>query len=372
MSDMKIESIETIPVRVALDRTYRGSYYHMPNRCTVVTRIKISAGIIGEAYNADTDIEQAEILTIIERELAPALLGQDAFNIERNWETMNKVTRDQLRDRRIAIQAMACVDTALWDAIGKAVDQPLYRLWGGYRDAIPMIGIGGYYEEPGMPSIEDEVEAFLNDGMVGMKFKIGGRSPEVDAGRLKRAVDAAPDGWTFIVDANQGYVYREAVQFVKLASEFVDLRWFEEPCRWPDDRFAMRDMRMTGVPVAAGQSEISHAGARDLMTEGSIDVCNFDGSWGGGPTEWLRVAATAMLFNVELGHHEEPQLASHLLASQPHSTYVEAFHQERDPIFWQMLANRPELKDGLFTLPSGPGLGWELDAAFIEKYRADR
>jgi L-alanine-DL-glutamate epimerase-like enolase superfamily enzyme len=372
MSDMKIESIETIPVRVALDRTYRGSYYHMPNRCTVVTRITTSAGIVGEAYNADTDIEQAEILTIIERELAPALLGQDAFNIERNWETMNKVTRDQLRDRRIAIQAMACVDTALWDAIGKAVNQPLYRLWGGYRDAIPMIGIGGYYEEPGMPSIEDEVDAFLNDGMVGMKFKIGGRSPEVDAQRLKRAVDAAPEGWTFVVDANQGYVYREAVQFVKLASEFVDLRWFEEPCRWPDDRFAMRDIRMTGVPVAAGQSEISHAGARDLMTEGSIDVCNFDGSWGGGPTEWLRVAATAMLFNVELGHHEEPQLASHLLASQPHSTYVEAFHQERDPIFWQMLANRPELKDGLFTLPSGPGLGWELDADFIEMYRADR
>ena len=51
MSDMKIESIETIPVRVALDRTYRGSYYHMPNRCTVVTRIKTSAGIIGEAYS---------------------------------------------------------------------------------------------------------------------------------------------------------------------------------------------------------------------------------------------------------------------------------------------------------------------------------
>lgn len=372
MSEMKIESIETIPVRVALERTYRGSYYHMPNRCTVITRIKTSAGIIGEAYNADTDLEQAEILTIIEREIAPSLIGQDAFSIERNWETMNKVTRDQLRDRRIAIQAMACVDTALWDAIGKAVGQPLYRLWGGYRDAIPMIGIGGYYEEPGMPSIEEEIAAFVEDGMVGMKFKIGGRSPEIDAARLQRAVDTAPDDWMFIVDANQGYVYREAVEFVERASDIVELRWFEEPCRWPDDRIAMRDMRMTGVPIAAGQSEISHGGMRDLMTAGAIDISNFDGSWGGGPTEWLRVAAMAMLFNVELGHHEEAQLASHLLASQPHSTYVEAFHRERDPIFWEMLANRPALNDGLFTLPSGPGLGWELDAAFVEKYRADR
>jgi L-alanine-DL-glutamate epimerase-like enolase superfamily enzyme len=79
-----------------------------------------------------------------------------------------------------------------------------------------------------------------------------------------------------------------------------------------------------------------------------------------------------MAFNVELGHHEEAQIASHLLASQPHGTYVEAFHPERDPIFWSMLANRPDFSDGVFCLPSGPGLGWELDEDFISRYRADR
>ena len=57
---------------------------------------------------------------------------------------------------------------------------------------------------------------------------------------------------------------------------------------WPSVR------NMTGIPVCAGQSEISRAGCRDLMMSGAIDVCNFDASWGGGPTEWRRVAGTAM------------------------------------------------------------------------------
>jgi len=369
---LTIDSIETVALRVPLDRTYRGSYYKMPNRCTIITRVRTAEGIVGEAYNADSDDEQAEILGIIHNELAPALKGADAFAYERCWELMAPATFDQLRDRRLAMQAIACVDTAIWDAIGKALETPVYRLWGGYRSALPMIGIGGYYEDD-TPTIEGEVEAFVEHGMVGMKFKIGGASPETDAARLRRAVDTAAPGFVFVVDANQGYTLRQATRFARLAGEFVELRWFEEPCRWPDDRLAMRDFRhASGVPVAAGQSEISHAGMRDLMVTGAIDVCNFDASWGGGPTAWRRVAALAGVFNVQLGHHEEAHLASHLLASQPHGTYVEAFHVERDPVYWQLLANRPQLRDGLFPLPSAPGLGWELDHAFIERYRSDR
>jgi D-galactarolactone cycloisomerase len=372
-SELRIEAIETIPVRIALDRTYRGSYYQMPNRCTIVTRLSTADGVVGEVYNADTDgDEQAEIITIIDREIAPLVIGRSAFDYQEIWQLMSTVTRDQLRDRRLAMQAIASIDTAVWDTIGKALGQPLYRLWGGFRDAVPMIGIGGYYEEPGFPTIEQEVETFVGHGMVGMKFKIGGRSPEEDATRLERAVKAAPEGWVFMVDANQGYTPRQAIRFTQLVADLVELRWFEEPCQWPTHQLGMRDVRNTGVPVAAGQSEISHAGMRELFVAGAVDVSNFDASWGGGPTEWLRVAATAMAFNVELGHHEEAHISAHLLASQPHGTYVEAFHIERDPIFWNMLANRPDLEDGMFQLPSGPGFGWQLDWDFIERHRVDR
>ena len=174
------------------------------------------------------------------------------------------------------------------------------------------------------------------------------------------------------VGQHQAWTAAEAVEFVNRTRPFVELRWFEEPCQWPDDRRAMQVVRFkTGVPVAAGQMEITRSAMRDLMMDGAIDVSNFDASWGGGPTEWRRVAQMAMSFGVEMGHHEEAQVASHLLASVPHGTFVEAFHPARDPIFWRMLGNRPELVDGMFALPDGPGFGWQLDESFIRDFRAD-
>jgi L-alanine-DL-glutamate epimerase-like enolase superfamily enzyme len=370
-ASLHIRAIETVPVRVTLGRLYRGSYYRMPRRCTIITRVSTEEGITGEAYNADADEDQATIMTIIQREIAPLLAGQDAVSIERCWDLMNSVTRDQLRDRRLAMQAIGCVDSALWDAIGKALDMPLHRLWGGYADERPAIGIGGYYTD-NPADIETEVAFFCEAGFVGMKFKVGGASPEQDAERLRRAVQAAPSGFRFMVDANQGWTASEAVEFVHRTRDFVELRWFEEPCLWPDDRRAMHLVRMTtGVPVAAGQTEISRSGMRDLFMAGAIDVANFDASWGGGPTEWRRVGNMALSFGVEMGHHEEPHISSHLLAAIPHGTYVEAFHPDRDPIFWQMLANRPELQNGMFRPPQKPGFGWELAEEFVTKFRTD-
>jgi D-galactarolactone cycloisomerase len=377
---LTIESIETIPIRVPLPFTYKGSYYKMRNRCTIITRVRTSEGIVGEAYNADEDEPlQSEILSILHDELKPAVLGLDAFGTERVWQAMLPATFDQLRPRWYAMQAMACIDTAVWDAVGKAMGQPLWRIWGGYRDRIPMIGIGGYYipddDSAKGQEIEREIDFFQSEhGMVGMKFKIGAEPPRVDAARLARARRHAGDDFLFVVDANQGYTVPEALEFIAaVRAEGISMRWFEEPTRWHADFRGLRDVRMRGnVDVAAGQSEISRVGMREMMAAGAIDVCNYDASWGGGPTEWRRVAALASAFDVQLGHHEEAQVASHLLASQPHGTFVEAFSPVRDPIFWEMIENRPSLVDGQFPLSDAPGFGWVLDESFIARYRVDR
>jgi D-galactarolactone cycloisomerase len=366
----RIEAVELVPVRVPLDRIYRGSFYRMRARCTIITRIFTSDGIVGEAYNADSDEEQAEILAIIRDELTPALIGRDAMSIESAWEAMLFCTFDQLRDRRLAMQAMACIDTALWDAFGKAVGQPLYRLWGGYRDRIQVIGIGGYYGHDD-EQLREEVRFFQDQGFVGMKFKVGGMTPAEDERRVRVVRDAVGPDFLLMCDANQGYTTAQAIEFGRRVFD-VNLRWFEEPCRWYNDRRAMREVRMvTGIPVTAGQSEISRLGVRDLIVEGAIDVSNFDASWGGGPTEWRRVAGLAATFDVQMGHHEEAHLSSHLLAAIPHGTFAECFSQPRDPIWWQMVANRPALVDGALRLPDGPGLGWVLDESFISRYRVD-
>ena len=363
---LAIAELEAIPIRVPLGRVYSGSQYKMTHRSTVVVRITTEDGTVGEAYAGDEDSSLLEIVRIVLEEIAPALIGVDAFAIERCWQLARPVTFDILRDRRTSLVACALVDTALWDAIGKALGVPLWRLWGGYRSELPMILIGGYY---GQSDLADEVAEVRALGVAGMKLKVGGASPEVDASRFRTVREAAGLDFLIAADANQAWTRSEAIDFARRI-EGLDLLWFEEPCRWVNDRRDLRDVRtIAGVPVCAGQSEYSAGGCRDLFEAGAVDFCNFDASWSGGPTEWRRVAAMASVYGVSMAHHEEPQVSSHLLASIPHGTYVECFHPDRDPIWWNLVANRPALKDGQLRLSERPGLGWELDADYIEAHR---
>jgi D-galactarolactone cycloisomerase len=364
---LAIRSIETIPVRVPLGRTYRGSSYEMTHRSTIVTRLHTEDGIVGEAYAGDEDADLLEIEQIIHNEIEPRLTGVDAFAVERCWKLARPATANILRDRRRGLVACACVDSAIWDAVGKALGEPLWRLWGGYRSSLPVIAIGGYYDS-GL-DLADEVAELKDLGIGGIKLKVGGRDPDEDAARVGRVREASGADFTIAVDANQAWTSAQAIRFAQLAEGF-DIAWFEEPCHWENDRRALRNVR-TGstIRTCAGQSELSAAGCRDLMVDGSIDICNFDASWSGGPTEWRRVAAMALSFDVLMAHHEEPQIAAHLLAAIPHGTYLECFHPDRDPIWWNLVANRPAVRQGAVDLSDRPGLGWELDDAFLQAHR---
>ena len=123
-SDDVIERIETIPIRVPLTRTYAGSYYRMTHRSTIVTKVITRDGAVGVSYAADEDSTLAEIDGIITREIAPRVIGQNALATERVWELANPVTFDQLRDRRTSTVAVASVDNAMWDLVGKAPQRP--------------------------------------------------------------------------------------------------------------------------------------------------------------------------------------------------------------------------------------------------------
>ena len=368
---LTIERVETLALRAPLDRRYQGSAYSMDSRCTIVTRLSTADGLVSEVYSGDTDAEQALIVGIIHDELAPRVIGRSAADPEGAWRAMEPATNDILRDRGLALQAIACVDTAIWDLFGRALELPLHRVWGSVTDSLPISVIGGYYHLGG-DDLRATMASYVAGGFGGVKFKVGGLSPAEDAARVRAARDAVGPETALMVDANQGYDRTQAVEFGRLVAD-LGVRWFEEPCRWTNDRRWMRDVRyQTGIPVCAGQSETTLHGIRDLIAEGSIDVSNFDASWAGGPTVWRKAAGLAAAFGVELGHHEEPQVSSHLLASVPDHTFVECFDEERDPFFWRLSDMSTRIRDGRYRLPERPGFGIELDWAYVDAHTVDR
>jgi L-alanine-DL-glutamate epimerase-like enolase superfamily enzyme len=111
---------------------------------------------------------------------------------------------------------------------------------------------------------------------------------------------------------------------------------------------------VTGFPIVAGQSECIAETCRDLMVAGAIDVCNLDAS--GGPTVWLRVARMAQCFGIEMAHHGEPVVGSHLLAAVENGTYGDASRGPRSDLSSNGCWSRRSF--GRFLFASGSAGVW--------------
>ena len=367
---MKIARVEAIPIRIPLRKVFSGSSYKVDSRATVITRIHTSGGLVSEVYNGDDRAHGPAIARIIEDEIAPLVIGEPVTAYERIWEKMFRITIAR-SDRALAMGAIACVDTAVWDLLGKALGVGVCALLGGYRDRLPIIAIAGYYL-PGKTArdLAPEMAWLRSVGMAGCKLKVGGLTPEADAERVACAREGGGADFLLAVDANRGWSVAEAIRFARLVERY-DIAWFEEPCHWHDDvRFMAEVRRATSIPINAGQSEVTAAGVRRLLDAGAVDIVNFDASEGGGITEWRRAAAACALAGVRMAHHEEPQIAAHMLAAVPHGVCVECFPDpDRDPLFPGIWAEKPAIADGVMTVPEGPGFGIRLDWAAVEKFR---
>ena len=286
------------------------------------------------------------------------------------WEETRVFTESFFQDRRIPLRGQACIDSALHDAVGKLAGQPLHRMWGSKATEVPVIVLGGYYREKNeLEELAAEVEGIKALGIGGLKLKVGGRLPSEDLARTEAVRKAGGEDFVIACDANQGWTRDQAIEFARGAVD-LGISWFEEPCKWDNDREDMAAVRKaTGVKIAAGQSELTRFACRDLMAAGAIDICNFDASWGGGPTEWLRVAELGRQYNVGVTQHIEPQFGCMLVGGTSNGTFLEGFLEWRDPFFYRLIADQRPFSGGKYMLPEKPGWGFTFDSDYLEHAR---
>ena len=383
---MIIEALEVIALDMKLDRPFTGGTYEVVSRPTIVTRVHLENGIVGETYGGDECHTQQTIVQVIRNHLLPIVVGKDIRDAVALWEAMYAAPIDlgyrslhqlDMHPRGILLQAISAVDNAMWDARGRHYKTPLYRLLGGCRNRVPLLGIGGYMPLPGEDPIETitkEVEFIAESGAAGMKMKVGRVTIEEDIERVRAARKAGGDEFVIAVDANQSWSPIDAIRFcTELERARLNIRWMEEPVAWYDQTDGLRLLqRKTSIPITVGQGEITGQACRDLITKAQVNILNTDCTLCGGITEWNRIADMARLMNVEMAHHEEPQIAIHLMAAHPHATYVEAFlNRQRDPLLWELPIDFPVIKGGFMTVPQDSGVGIRLNQETIARYQQD-
>src|SRR6476659_4811005 len=231
---MRIHSVDAIAIDIPLTKNFGGSTYAVLKRSTVITWLRTQDGLVSEVYNGDNREAGREIVRLIRDELAPLIKGDSIFATERIWSKLFALTSAN-RDRKTLLEAIACIDCAVWDVIGKATGRSVSELLGAYTDKVPIISIGGYYMEgKTLADIGREMEAYCRAGMAGCKFKVGGLMPRADAERVRAAREAMGPDFLLAVDATRGWTAEEAIEFARLV-EPLNIGWFEEPCHWYDD-----------------------------------------------------------------------------------------------------------------------------------------
>jgi L-alanine-DL-glutamate epimerase-like enolase superfamily enzyme len=291
---------------------------------TTIVLVEVRAGdVVGTGWTYGS----AACATAIRELLTDVVVGRDALDVGGAFDAMVKAVRNAARQGAIGY-AISAVDVALWDLKARLLDLPLHRLLGAVREDVPVYGSGGFtsYDDE---QLRDQLTHWSAEQRIPrVKIKIGeswGADTARDLRRMAFAREVVGSGVELFVDANGGYGAKQAIRVMRAAAD-LDVAWFEEPVS-SDDLAGLREVRdAVNADVTAGEYGLDLVYFRRMVEAGAVDCLQADVSRCGGITEWLRVAAVAASFGLQVSGHCGPHLHAHVAAATPNLRHLEWFH----------------------------------------------
>lgn len=331
----------------------------------------------------------ATSVAVVEKEIAPLIVGLDPRQPEYIWERVYQQTYYHGR-KGILLACLSGIDIALWDILGRSVGQPVWRLLGGYGRPLRAYASSGYYRRDySNADLADDVGRAREEGYLGFKMKVGNIAGAVhartlhetplrvtfreDIQRVKAARQALGPDLDLMCDATTSLDHKTAMAYAE-AFEDLYVRWFEEPTQ-PENITGCAELaRHTRVPIAGFETETSKFNFAALMDAGAIQVVQPDVIQVGGITEARKIAAYAQMRHLMFSCKNYSTAVSvaaclNLIYALPNADYFEC---DMDPSPWRRdILNKP-----LFTFESGlvapfdrPGLGLDINEEQITRWR---
>ena len=373
---MKIRDVRTLLLTVPIpkDRQYASDIGTIHSRSAAIVIIETDEGLTGYGEALGPPLVMRGI---IEHQLKPLLVGEDAARITYLWEKQYCGARlglslyygRSMPDGGVPgekMRAMSGVDVALWDLAGKAAGMPVHKLIGGaVRNRIRAYASGGHGI---LGEIGDQLRSYVAKGYTACKMRVGGKDhPRMvlgSAARIKEAREAIGPDVQIMLDAHGSTGVSDAIKLARAAEEY-NIAWYEEPVIFQNIPGLAEVRRATSIPIATGEKLYTRFAFRDLGLARAADIWQPDVGACGGITEMLRIAALASALEFQLAPHAWSSAflvaaSLQLAAALPNYSIFE-FTQTYNPLLNDLITTELGVdQDGCIPIPQGPGLGVEI------------
>jgi L-alanine-DL-glutamate epimerase-like enolase superfamily enzyme len=369
---MKIIDVESIILRLPdVKRIGDGA------QSILLIRVHTDEGIvgIGEAHSnpvVSKAIIEAPLCSVSSCGLRELLIGENPLDILRLYDKMQMATQTYGR-RGAFMHALSGIDIALWDILGKAAGQPISRLLGGARrDRLPI------YASDLMPDTgEETVELALRHQAAGYRaMKLGwgslGSSYREDLKRVLAVRGAVGDSMDLMVDIGRPMPFDDALRLARGLND-AGVYFLEEPLA-PDDLDGFRRLvAASPTPIATGEKATAQAEYIDLMDRGGLRIIQPDVARVGGITQSVRIGTLAESRSVRMIPHcwsTDILVAAtlHVVATLRDCPYLE-YNVTANPLRRDLLTRPIRPQNGIVAVPTGPGLGIEINEETVRRYR---
>ncbi len=349
---MIIEDIRTSLLSVPYADPPQTGFIVTDNIELLVVEIETASGVIGTGHLQPLVGGMLTLEMCIHEMMKPLLIGEDAREVEALWRKMWQASFIQGR-MGITVMAMSALDIALWDAVGRAAEKPLWQLWGGSGEAQPIYG-SGCFRGLGHDGMIEKAQNFVADGYKAIKMQVAyTHTHDEDVANVRDMRAALGPDVEIMVDVNQGWTADEAIAVGKRLDEF-QLSWLEEPVIADDfDGYhAVADALET--PISGGENHFTHHDFKPFFASRKVPFLQPD-IMRGGFTELKIIAEHADRAGLKIAPHMFPELSRHLLAAIPNASWLEGMGWHDHLWVEPML---PE--NGMVTLPDRPGHGMDF------------
>lgn len=330
--------------------------------------IKTDSGVEGVYGPVDT-----EACIVVDRQLKPFLIGQDALAVDMVWDKMFRLNRHSRAGH--FMMGISAIDNALWDLRGKYYDAPVYELLGGGRDKVEVYGSTlGYSVEP--ETAATIAADFKKQGFRKQKWfpfygpSHGGEGLIKNVELAKAVRQSLGDECDIMFDAYSGWDLNYALAWAQQVEQYRP-RWIEEPFHPSKLDSFVELSRSTSIPVATGEHFYNRWEVNRFLKAGALQVVQADPEWCGGVSELVKMAAICSAYDVHLiPHGHNIHAALHVVASQsPMTCPLVEFLIDKMSYYYMLEKEPPTPVDGFLKLSERPGFGIEFDESKINNKR---